>query len=132
MIEAIHHHFDDSQSRLQLAATRRVGPYGWGRIDMVENRRVGIKSRENYECPGALALLLAFSSVLPILAKDDPSWGHPKSLAVALALLSTVPIAWRTRWPIAAARRTYASGCSLVTAARSPAKSSPHGPHAAR
>ena len=28
-----------------------VGAYGWGRIDMVENRRVGIKSRETYECP---------------------------------------------------------------------------------
>ena len=30
--------------------------YGWGRIDMVENRRVGIKSREVYECPASLAL----------------------------------------------------------------------------
>ena len=30
-----------------------VGSYGWGRIDMVENRRVGIKSRETYECPAA-------------------------------------------------------------------------------
>ena len=29
-----------------------VGAYGWGRLDMVENRRVGIKSREIYECPG--------------------------------------------------------------------------------
>ena len=29
-----------------------VGAYGWGRLDMVENRRVGIKSREVYECPG--------------------------------------------------------------------------------
>ena len=28
-----------------------VGAYGWGRLDMVENRRVGIKSRETYECP---------------------------------------------------------------------------------
>ena len=36
-----------------------VGPYGFGRIDMIENRRVGIKSREIYECPGALALLMA-------------------------------------------------------------------------
>ena len=27
----------------------RVGAYGCGRIDMVENRRVGIKSRETYE-----------------------------------------------------------------------------------
>src|SRR4051794_29253817 len=39
--------------------TRVVGSYGWGRIDMIENRRVGIKSREVYECPGALALLMA-------------------------------------------------------------------------
>lgn len=38
---------------------RRVGPYGWGRIDMVENRRVGIKSRECYEAPGAMALYAA-------------------------------------------------------------------------
>ena len=34
--------------------SRRVGSYGWGRLDMVENRRVGIKSREIYEAPGAL------------------------------------------------------------------------------
>lgn len=36
-----------------------VGAYGWGRLDMVENRRVGIKSRETYEAPGALALIAA-------------------------------------------------------------------------
>jgi len=36
-----------------------VGGYGWGRVDMVENRRVGIKSREVYECPASLALILA-------------------------------------------------------------------------
>src|SRR5262249_53532078 len=36
-----------------------VGAYGFGRIDMVENRRVGIKSREVYECPASLALILA-------------------------------------------------------------------------
>ena len=35
------------------------GRYGFGRVDMVENRRVGIKSRELYEVPGALALILA-------------------------------------------------------------------------
>ena len=33
---------------------RVVGSYGWGRLDMVENRRVGIKSRETYECPSGL------------------------------------------------------------------------------
>ncbi len=36
-----------------------AGSRGFGRLDMVENRRVGIKSREAYECPGALALLAA-------------------------------------------------------------------------
>ena len=40
-----------------------VGAYGWGRLDMVENRRVGIKSRETYECPAALALLLAHADL---------------------------------------------------------------------
>jgi argininosuccinate synthase len=40
-----------------------VGSYGWGRIDMVENRRVGIKSREVYECPGSLALLMAHADL---------------------------------------------------------------------
>jgi len=28
----------------------RAGATGFGRLDMVENRRVGIKSREVYEC----------------------------------------------------------------------------------
>jgi argininosuccinate synthase len=35
------------------------GAYGFGRVDMIENRRVGIKSRELYEVPGALALITA-------------------------------------------------------------------------
>ena len=35
------------------------GRFGCGRVDMVENRRVGIKSRELYEVPGALALIAA-------------------------------------------------------------------------
>jgi argininosuccinate synthase len=38
---------------------RRAGRHGVGRIDMVEDRLVGIKSREIYECPGALTLLAA-------------------------------------------------------------------------
>ncbi|MHB1508629.1 MAG: argininosuccinate synthase [Acidimicrobiales bacterium] len=36
-----------------------AGSVGFGRLDMVEGRRVGIKSREVYECPGALALIAA-------------------------------------------------------------------------
>ncbi|MEX2587062.1 MAG: argininosuccinate synthase [Actinomycetota bacterium] len=36
-----------------------AGSYGYGRIDMIEDRVVGIKSREIYEAPGALALIEA-------------------------------------------------------------------------
>ncbi len=36
-----------------------AGSHGIGRIDMVENRLVGIKSREIYEAPAALALIEA-------------------------------------------------------------------------
>ncbi|MGE5484345.1 MAG: argininosuccinate synthase [Ignavibacteriales bacterium] len=35
------------------------GKHGVGRLDMVENRLVGIKSREIYECPGSLILISA-------------------------------------------------------------------------
>ena len=48
-----------------------VGSYGWGRIDMVESRRVGIKSREVYECPGALALLLAHADLEGLTLERD-------------------------------------------------------------
>jgi argininosuccinate synthase len=36
-----------------------AGAHGFGRLDMVENRLVGIKSREIYEVPAALALIIA-------------------------------------------------------------------------
>ena len=38
---------------------KATGSYGFGRVDMIEDRVVGIKSREIYEVPGALALILA-------------------------------------------------------------------------
>ncbi len=37
----------------------RAGAQGIGRLDMVEDRLVGIKSREIYEAPGAIALIAA-------------------------------------------------------------------------
>jgi argininosuccinate synthase len=40
-----------------------AGPYGIGRIDMIENRSVGIKSRELYEAPAAIALITAHSAL---------------------------------------------------------------------
>lgn len=36
-----------------------AGAHGFGRLDMVENRLVGIKSREVYEVPGSLSLIMA-------------------------------------------------------------------------
>ncbi|NIM05190.1 MAG: argininosuccinate synthase [Armatimonadetes bacterium] len=36
-----------------------AGEHGIGRVDMIENRLVGIKSREVYECPAATVLLSA-------------------------------------------------------------------------
>ncbi len=36
-----------------------AGSYGFGRVDMIEDRVVGIKSREIYEVPGALSLIKA-------------------------------------------------------------------------
>jgi argininosuccinate synthase len=64
--------------RLALVAlidrvTSVVGSYGWGRVDMVENRRVGIKSRETYECPGSLALIAAHADLESITLERDLS-----------------------------------------------------------
>lgn len=40
-----------------------AGRHGFGRIDMIENRLVGVKSREIYEVPGALALITAHKAL---------------------------------------------------------------------
>jgi argininosuccinate synthase len=48
-----------------------AGARGFGRIDAVENRRVGIKSREIYECPGALALLAAHADLEDLTLERD-------------------------------------------------------------
>ncbi len=53
------------------AMTRAAGAYGYGRLDMVENRRVGIKSRETYEAPGALALITAHQDLESITVERD-------------------------------------------------------------
>lgn len=44
---------------LILALNEIAGKHGVGRIDHVENRLVGIKSREVYECPAAVTLIKA-------------------------------------------------------------------------
>jgi len=49
----------------------RAGATGFGRLDMVENRRVGIKSREVYECPAALALIAAHADLEDLTLERD-------------------------------------------------------------
>ena len=50
---------------------RIAGSRGFGRLDMVENRRVGIKSREVYECPAALALIMAHADLEDLTLERD-------------------------------------------------------------
>lgn len=48
-----------SLANLILALNELAGKHGIGRIDHIENRLVGIKSREVYECPAAVTLIAA-------------------------------------------------------------------------
>lgn len=48
-----------------------AGSHGVGRIDMVENRLVGFKSREVYECPAAVTLITAHKALETITLSKD-------------------------------------------------------------
>ncbi len=48
-----------------------AGGHGIGRIDMVEDRLVGIKSREIYEAPGAMTLIAAHSELESVCLERD-------------------------------------------------------------
>jgi len=50
---------------------QRAGAQGVGRLDMVEDRLVGIKSREVYEAPGAIALLTARAELQNVTVERD-------------------------------------------------------------
>ncbi len=116
-----------------------VGSYGWGRIDMVENRRVGIKSRETYECPAALALLLAHSDLEDLtLERDvarekarleprwaelvyDGMWFSPLKEAIDAFFTST------QRHVTGEVRLALSPGACMVTGRRSPVSLYDHG-----
>ena len=57
---------------------RLGGQYGVGRIDQIENRLVGIKSREIYEAPAATILLMAHTELEGMVF--DRSFLHYKKL----------------------------------------------------
>jgi argininosuccinate synthase len=50
---------------------KRAGAQGIGRLDMVEDRLVGIKSREIYEAPGAIALITAHQELESVTVERD-------------------------------------------------------------
>jgi argininosuccinate synthase len=54
-----------------LQLNRRAGAQGVGRLDMVEDRLVGIKSREVYEAPGAIALITAHQELEDLTVERD-------------------------------------------------------------
>jgi signal transduction histidine kinase len=73
-----------------------------------------------------LALVLAVSSVGPVLS-GNPEFGRPVALGVVLALASTVPVAWRARWPLLAAVIVlFAYGAWVYAAAPSEAALQPY------
>ena len=49
----------------------RAGAQGVGRLDLVEDRLVGIKSREVYEAPGAIALITAHQELMNVTVERD-------------------------------------------------------------
>jgi argininosuccinate synthase len=49
----------------------RAGAQGVGRLDIVEDRLVGIKSREVYEAPGAIALITAHQELMNVTVERD-------------------------------------------------------------
>ena len=48
-----------------------AGKHGVGRIDMVEDRVVGLKSREVYECPGSVVLIAARKALERVVLTRD-------------------------------------------------------------
>ncbi|MGH9047013.1 MAG: argininosuccinate synthase [Acidimicrobiales bacterium] len=52
---------------------RIAGSRGFGRVDAMESRRVGIKTLEIYECPGALAILAAHADLEDLTLEHDLS-----------------------------------------------------------
>ncbi|PZS04129.1 MAG: argininosuccinate synthase [Pseudonocardiales bacterium] len=63
------HHVTPYGAILEL--NRRAGAQGVGRLDMVEDRLVGIKSREIYEAPGAIALIAAHAELEALTVERD-------------------------------------------------------------
>nr|WP_280985036.1 argininosuccinate synthase [Coriobacterium glomerans] len=58
-------------SELVVALNALAGQYGFGRLDLMENRLVGLKSRECYEVPGALSIIIARRALEDLTLERD-------------------------------------------------------------
>ena len=58
-------------AELVAALNQRAGAHGVGRIDLIEDRVVGVKSREVYECPGSIALIVAHKALERLVLTRD-------------------------------------------------------------
>src|SRR5207244_8638593 len=70
---------------LVLELNRIAGENGVGRVDIMEDRMLGLKVRENYECPAAVTLLTAHRALEAlVLTREelafkrivDQKWGE--------------------------------------------------------
>ena len=62
-----------SPAALVQEANRIAGENGIGRVDVMEDRMLGLKVRENYECPGAVLLLKAHAALEALVLTRDES-----------------------------------------------------------
>lgn len=66
-----------SLANLIMKLDKIAGEHGIGRIDHVENRLVGIKSREVYECPAATVLIKAHKDLEDLTSERDMAHFKP-------------------------------------------------------
>ncbi len=60
-----------SPAKLVQKANKIAGASGVGRVDIMEDRLMGLKVRENYECPGATLLLTAHKALEALVLTRD-------------------------------------------------------------
>jgi argininosuccinate synthase len=64
--------FDGASGPEMVAALNvRAGAHGVGRIDLIEDRVIGVKSREVYECPGSITLIAANKALERLVLTRD-------------------------------------------------------------
>ncbi len=60
-----------SGAALVAQVNQLAGAHGVGRIDLIEDRVIGVKSREVYECPGSVTLIAAHKALERLVLTRD-------------------------------------------------------------